>query len=247
MRTIVTAYAFLTRIPMPDTGADQARVRAAALWFPLVGLTVGAAVGLVHVGLSALVDPLVAAAVAVSVGVAITGGFHEDGLADTADGFGGGWTVERRLEIMSDSLLGTYGVLAIGCVLLVRVAAVSTLGGVEAVALIATAHLLARTAAVVVMGLARQARPGGLADRSAATGRGRLAVATAAWVLVGGVIVGPVALALVAAATVVVAVATTALAYRKIGGVTGDVLGAVEQLVEAATLVAASALVTAAA
>lgn len=246
MRTIVTAYAFLTRIPLPDTGADQTRVRAAALWFPLVGLTVGATVGLVQAGLASVTDPLVAAAVAVAVGVAITGGFHEDGLADTADGFGGGWTVERRLEIMSDSLLGTYGVLAIGCVLLIRMAAVSTLDGLDAVALVATAHLLARTAAVVVMGLARQARPGGLADRSAATGRGRLALATAAWLTAAGVIVGPTDLAVLVAATVAVSAATTTLAYRKIGGVTGDVLGAVEQLVEAATLVTASALVAAA-
>lgn len=246
MRTIVTAYAFLTRIPLPDTGADQARVRAAALWFPLVGLTVGAAVGLVHLGLTELTGPVVAAAVAVAVGVAITGGFHEDGLADTADGFGGGWTVERRLEIMGDSLLGTYGVLAIGCVLLIRVAAVSTLTGMEAVALIATAHLLARAAAVLVMGLARQARPGGLGATSAATDRLRLVVATLAWLVVGGVIVGPAQLGALTAAAVVAALATTILAYRKIGGVTGDVLGAVEQLVEAATLVTASALVTAA-
>ena len=81
-------------------------------WFPVVGAVIGLMIGMVWLGLNELVSPLTSATIAVMVGVMITGAFHEDGLADTADSLGG-YTPERRLEIMKDSRVGTFGVLAL--------------------------------------------------------------------------------------------------------------------------------------
>lgn len=236
MRSIRTAFSFLTRLPTGGHGDPG----PAVVWFPLVGLTVGAIVGLVHIALSELTEPLVAAAVAVSVGVLVTGGFHEDGLGDMADGFGGGWTVDRRLEIMRDSRLGTYGVLAITSTLVIRVAALSTLGGRRAVVLVACAHLLSRNWSILVLGFAEHVRPAGLSDASA-TGarRSTLAPAAVLWFVIAAVGLGPGRFAVMAGLGLVATGATVALSYRKIGGVTGDVLGAVEQVSETIGLVAA--------
>ena len=105
------AFQFLTRIPI-RTGYAVPHHRI-VVWFPWVGLVIGAAVGGVAAGLIELVPPVVAGACAVAIGLLITGAFHEDGLADVADAFGGGWTRDQRLEILKDSRHGTYGVAAL--------------------------------------------------------------------------------------------------------------------------------------
>ncbi|PZF79116.1 adenosylcobinamide-GDP ribazoletransferase, partial [Jiangella anatolica] len=119
------AVAFLTRLPV---GSSPAPLDRAGAWFPLVGLLVGS-VGLgVWWVADGLAGPLVAAVAAVLATVIVTGALHEDGLADTADGLWGGSTRERRLEIMRDSRLGTYGALALAGDLLLRVAVLATAG-----------------------------------------------------------------------------------------------------------------------
>ena len=116
----------------------------------------------------------VAAAVGVLVGVLVTGAFHEDGLADTADAFAGGWTVERRFEILKDPRHGTYGVAALCGSIVLRVVAVATLGPAAAFAGLVAAHTLGRGAAVAAMGAVPVARPDGLgADYARSVGRGR--------------------------------------------------------------------------
>src|SRR5690606_10536778 len=121
-------------------------------WFPIAGALIGAAVGGIAVGMSELVPPLVAGAVAVGAGVLVTGAFHEDGLADVADAFGGGWTVERRLEILKDSRHGTYGVAALATSIVVRVAcAAAILTPAALFTAFVAAHTLGRSAAVVAM------------------------------------------------------------------------------------------------
>ena len=105
---LLVAIQFLTRIPTPtvrDFDADW--TTRAARYFPLVGQMVGAICAAVFFGASQIWAPWIAALLAVAAGVVVTGGFHEDGLADTADGLGGGQTRERRLEIMKDSRVGT--------------------------------------------------------------------------------------------------------------------------------------------
>ncbi len=245
---LVTAFGFLTRLPVP---AADGSLAGAIRWFPLVGAVVGAIVGATLIGAAALVDAPLAGAVAVTAGIVVTGALHEDGLGDTADGFGGGWTVADRLEIMADPRQGTYGVAAIGSLLLIRAAALGGLAsdGWVAVVVIAAVHLQARNLAGLALAAARPARPGGLAD-VARTGvrSGRLVAAGWTVVAIGMLVLGggPLAAVAVVGTGAIAAGAVIAVAYRAIGGVTGDVLGAVEQVAEATGLVAAVAILDAA-
>lgn len=235
------AIQFLTRIPVRTTHAvDHHRVLP---WFPVVGASLGLVIGLVAAAAAEVTSPLVAAALAVAVGLLLTGAFHEDGLADIADAFGGGWTVERRLEILKDSRHGTYGVAALCTSIVVRVAAAASITSAPAlVASFVAAHTLGRSAAVVAMRTAPPATESGLgvsaatAMRPAPTALG-LVAGVAVVAALAGWWVGPFLVA-----TAVGITATVVLAVRKIGGLAGDVLGAVEQVVECLVLVVASAL-----
>lgn len=238
---LLGALQFLTRIPIRTPSATpHERV---VPWFPIAGALIGGVVGGVAAGTSELVPPLVAAAVAVAVGLLVTGAFHEDGLADVADAFGGGWTIERRLEILKDSRHGTYGVAALATSIVVRVAAAASILSPAALfASFVAAHTLGRSAAVVAMRSAPPATESGLGVSTAAAmrpvptvvglgaGVGVVAVLTGWWVVPFLVAAG--------AGTA----ATVWLAVRKIGGLAGDVLGAVEQVVECLVLVVASGL-----
>jgi adenosylcobinamide-GDP ribazoletransferase len=231
----VAAVQFLTRIPIRSgRGGELSR---AVVWFPVVGGLIGAAVGGVAAGLGEVVPMVVAAAVAVLFGIALTGAFHEDGLADTADALAGGWTRERRLEILDDPRHGSYGVAALCGSIVVRVVAVGSLGPADAFTGLVAAHSLARGVAVAAMGVVPLAKPDGLGAgyaRAVTKGRGALAglVAVAIAALATGWWAGPLAAAAVAAAALIVY-----FAVRTIGGITGDVLGAIEQLAECAVLV----------
>lgn len=237
----LAALQFLTRIPI--------RLRAAPsmvgmiAWFPLAGAVIGALAGAVGAASAEVTPPLVAGALAVTIGLLVTGAFHEDGLGDVADAFGGGTTVERRLEIMKDSRHGTYGVAAIGASILVRVAALGSLPGTAAVfAGAVAAHVMARTAAVWLMAAVPLAGHAGLgADYGRSTTGGRAGLAgllgTALTALAVGWWVAPLI-----AAGAASAVAVGLLARRKIGGISGDVLGACEQVAECACLVVVSGL-----
>ncbi|HQV56919.1 MAG TPA: adenosylcobinamide-GDP ribazoletransferase, partial [Ilumatobacteraceae bacterium] len=145
------AWQFLTRVPIRLRSAPS--LPASVTWFPIVGAVIGAMVGGVAAGMWHLVPPLLAAATAVIVGLLITGAFHEDGLADCADAFGGGWTVERRLEILKDSRHGTYGVAALGSSIILRIVALGSLPGPAMMfAAAIAAHTIGRVAAVGLAG-----------------------------------------------------------------------------------------------
>lgn len=238
---LVGAVQFLTRIPVRTTAAvEHHRVLP---WFPVVGIVLGGVVGLVAAVASELASPLVGAALAVAAGLLLTGAFHEDGLADIADAFGGGWTVERRLEILKDSRHGTYGVAALCTSIVVRVAAAASIvGGPAVIASFVAAHTLGRSAAVVAMTCAPPATESGLGVSAAASIR-RLptSVGLVAGVAVVAAVSGWWVAPFLATAAIGIA-ATVVLAVRKIGGLAGDVLGAVEQVVECSVLVVASAL-----
>ncbi len=172
----VGAAQFLTRVPIPTRAAPD--LAAAVVWFPVVGGLIGAAVGAVAAGLGEVVPVPVAAAVAVLFGIAITGAFHEDGLADTADALAGGWTREQRLEILADPRHGSYGVAALCGSIVVRVVAVASLAPAAAFAGLVAAHALGRGSAVVTMGIAPLAKADGLGagyarSRHHSSGRGR--------------------------------------------------------------------------
>lgn len=246
-----TAVGFLTRVPMGETEGVLAR---AVGWFPAVGALIGLAQGLVLVTANLLVDPLLAAVLSVAVSTLITGAFHLDGIADVADAFGGGWTREQRMAILKDSRLGTYGTATVVIVVLIEVAALATIverPALEAVVAVMAAHSVSRAAAVVTMRVARPATVDGLAAAyvaEAGPASLSLASAVAGAILVGLAMLmggGSVAVGVTVAAVVLaVAMTTTAmiiLANRKIGGITGDVLGSVQQLGALATLVVMAA------
>ena len=238
---LVGALQFLTRVPI-RTRSAVAHDRVVP-WFPVAGLLIGAAVGGIAAGASELLPPLVVGAVAVAVGLLITGAFHEDGLADVADAFGGGWTVERRLEILKDSRHGTYGVAALTTSIVVRVASAASIVAPAALfTAFVAAHCFGRSAAVVAMRLAPPATESGLGVSAASAVRPAptlvgLAGGTAAVAALAGWWTAPFV-----AAAAIGTLATVWLATRKIGGLAGDVLGAVEQVVECLVLVVASGL-----
>ena len=238
---LVGALQFLTRVPI-RTRAAIAHDRVVP-WFPIAGVLIGTVVGGAAAGLAELVPPLVVGALAVAVGLLVTGAFHEDGLADVADAFGGGWTVERRLEILKDSRHGTYGVAALSTSIVVRVAAAASIAGPAALfASFVAAHTVGRSAAVVAMRAAPPATESGLGVAAARALRpAPTLTGIAAGIAVVAVLTGWWVVAFLAAATLGIG-ATVWLAVRKIGGLAGDVLGAVEQVVECLVLVVASGL-----
>ncbi len=240
MTGLLGAIQFLTRVPIRLS--EPPELTRCVPWFPLAGGLIGLAVGGAAAGLAEFVPMAVAAAVAIVAGVLITGAFHEDGLADTADAFGGGWTRDQRLQILRDPLHGSYGVAALCGTIVVRIVCVASLAPASAFAGLVAAHTLGRSAAVSAMAAFPLATADGLGAGYAAglsrrravvgvlSGAGIAALATGWWV-------GPLA-----AAALVAAIGVGALAVRKIGGVTGDVLGAVEQVTECLVLVVVTAL-----
>lgn len=231
---ILTGFGLLTRLPLPNHTAKGAD----AGWsWPIVGLVVGligCAVGYVSVA-AGVADPL-AAVLVVGALVMVTGGLHEDGLADTADGLWGGWTRDRRLEIMRDSRIGSYGVIALVLVLLARVFAVFLVIDAWALPALIAAAVLSRGVLPAVMALVPNARHDGL---SRGVGRPSLGVAGAAGglsVVLGALCIGWGVLAAVLA-VLVVACAMALIARARIGGQTGDILGAIQVLAEVAVLV----------
>lgn len=247
----LTAVQFLTRIPVPplvDFRPDW--TARSARYFPLVGALVGLACGGVFVGASMVWSGLLAALLATTAGILITGAFHEDGLADTADGLGGGQTPERRLEIMKDSRLGTFGVLALGLGIGLKVVALSEIPVSIALAVLVAAHAGGRGAAVLAMrvlpyaGDQAQAKVKSVAEglttgeAMVALAFAALAMSTAAWVL-------PVGVAVALGAAAILAAGMALLARRLIGGWVGDTLGACEQVFEIVFLIVVGGFVAA--
>jgi adenosylcobinamide-GDP ribazoletransferase len=238
-----TATMFLTRFPVGGNNSHDGIALSATLWvFPVVGVLVGLFGAFAYyIGDVVGLPSAVSAIVAVAAMYVATGGLHEDGLADCADGFGGGSSRERKLAIMRDSRVGTYGVAAMIFSILARIAILVSLGDPATVcaALVASAAL-SRGAMGPVMAMLPAARDDGL---SAAAGRPHMGQT-----LVGGAIAFVVAwfalgfgMALLAFLVSVVAMLlVAALARKQISGQTGDVLGAAAQVVEIVALAAIS-------
>jgi adenosylcobinamide-GDP ribazoletransferase len=241
---IWTGLAFCTRLPLTHGNASSGTGLARAAWtFPLIGALVGLFAAFIYwsaAGLDLL--PFVSATLAIVAALLITGALHEDGLADTVDGFGGR-TRERKLEIMRDSRTGTYGVSALVLSFMLRAGALASLvePGLVAVALIA-AHAGGRATMPVLMLVLPRARQDGLSAEAGKPPLGSVIAAAILGMLALALCLGP-ATALVAALLVMAAVALMAwLSDQQIGGQTGDVLGAVEQVGETLILLVAAAM-----
>ena len=230
------AVQFLTRVPVPAGAAfTPARFAATPRYYPLVGALAGALCAAVYALAQASLTPAVAVLLALAAGLLVTGALHEDGLADTFDGIGGG-DRERALEIMRDSRIGTYGSLALGLVLAIKAAALLGLPPGRAAMALVVAHGLSRLSAVLVIASSRYVRARGVGKPIAdGIGAGGLAVAVLtgglllAWLAVAG---GPAAALGAAAGALLGHMVMRALVERRLGGYTGDTLGAVQQLSE---------------
>ena len=238
--TIATAV--LTRLPVGAAVAEPGAVAAAGWAFPLVGAGIGllCAVAFSVAGLLGL-PHAPAALLAVLAGIALTGAFHEDGLADTADGFGGR-TRDEKLAIMRDSRHGTFGIVAIVLSIGLRAAALGAIGDpLHAGLALLAAHSASRGVLPLTMRVLAPARPDGL---GADAGRPSVAIAATA-ALIGaaialavlGPVAGVIALLLAGGAVVLAGI----LARRQIGGYTGDVLGSFQQIGEIVMLLVAAA------
>ena len=235
------AIVFLTRIPV-GVGADPPGLSAAVPWFPLVGAAIGAAIAGVYAAAETALPATLAAALAITVGVILTGAFHLDGLADVVDAVAGGNTPERRLEILDDPRLGTFGTAAVVLQLLTQVIAIGSLAPADALPALVTAHALGRGAAVALMGVGRPAKDHGLGvDYLADLTRTQAAIGVALGLL-SAALLGWVGLSAIGAAILVVT-ALAVISHRAFGGIGGDVLGATEQLTETAVLVVAVAAI----
>jgi len=146
---IKVAFAFLTRIPINHK--PEISIQRTAIWFPLVGWVIGGATGILFYFLSQGIPALPAAAITILFSTLVTGGFHQDGLADTFDGLVGGWNTEDRLRILKDSRHGTYGVLSISLQLIIQVSLLSTLSPKVGALAIITAHTLGRLVTIYFM------------------------------------------------------------------------------------------------
>lgn len=227
------AVSFLTRIPAHDASRpfDAAGMTRAAAWFPAVGLLVGAVMGVVHALAGLALDPGPATVLALLAAVGITGGLHEDGLADVSDGMGARVDAQRRLEIFKDSRVGTYGALAVVFMVLFAYTVLVGLDDTDFLRAALVGHVLGRWSTLPQSWLIGPATPLG-SGTLVRVGAGTVAVTTlfAAAVAIG--VGGPAA----GGAALATAVLLTALggAYfrRGVGGVSGDTFGAVNKVVE---------------
>lgn len=227
------ALSFLTVIPVR---ARHGELNRAAAYFPLVGALIGALGGGVRAGGEQLFGPTPATVLALIVMVAVTGGLHQDGLADTADGLGVRNNRERRLEVMRDSSIGAFGTLALIAWALLYVSAVASLDTTQALTALIAAGALGRWAALVHARLAKPARTDGLGSAFAPP-IAALAVATVIAIAATSPN-GAAAAAIAVAAATAAAIACTAFARHAVGGRTGDTLGATVAVTEVATLLA---------
>lgn len=251
---IAGSLRFLSRVPVPVLGPLDNPARLPDLsrdaWaMPVAGAVIGLA-GAAALWLTAWLGlpPLPAAALAVTVGVAVTGALHEDGLADTADGLAAGGSAERRLAVMRDSHIGAAGAAALVLSLILRVsalAAIAELSATIAAAAFVAANAVSRAAAMAPLALLPPARTDGIAVAAGRPTAGGFTSAAAAAVvlalLIGGAETGMAAtLAGLAAAAVAVRLLLR-LMRATLGGGTGDVAGAAEQAAACAFLLAVAA------
>lgn len=246
MRGFTGAVAFLTRVPVARHPQDDVALARSVPWFPIVGGLVGLITGTLYWLAGEVLAPLPAAALAIGAQVVLTGALHEDGMADVADALGGS-TVAERQRILHDPLHGTYGVLALVVSVVVRVALVASLAPANAAGALIAAHALGRGAAITLM------RPGAGAaipgveatfTRHLAPG-GRVAgmvVSAALAAIALGMVGEPIAIPAVVGLGAAVALVAGRWGRGLLGNLSGDLLGAVEQVVEIGVLVAVAAV-----
>ena len=240
LRYFFTALGYFTRVPVPRwVGYEPHYLSAAARYFPLVGLLVGGLGALVYLAAWHVFPPGVAVLLSMAATLLVTGAFHEDGLADCCDAFGGGYTREDVLRIMHDSRIGAFGAIALMIALALKWQTLATLPPLRAAGLMIAAHAASRTGAISYLATLDYVRPEGKAKPVAQRLSG-LAFIVAALFGLPALFwpdwrFGCVALAMLA----VLRLALGRYFVRRIGGYTGDCLGFAQQIFELAIYLAA--------
>ncbi len=227
---------FLTVLPVANADGSPGE-RLGRAYFPAIGAIIGLIAGLVFAAASAVTTPLLGGAAAVAALSLLTGAIHLDGLADSADGLLARGDVARRLEVMRDPRLGSYGVTAIVVVLLLDLAAITSMSPARAIAGLVIAGALSRLATLSVVAFAPYVRASGLGVAAWDPRHRRLDLAIGALSAAIACLLdwrrALVALPVVALTALVLVV----LARRQVGGATGDVCGATAELSQLATLI----------
>lgn len=235
MKIFHTALMFYTRIPVRrniDYSPDN--LNKATRFFPLIGLIVGGIGALVFWGASFILPTVVAVILSTAATIYTTGAFHEDGFADFCDGFGGGYTKERIITIMKDSRIGTYGAAGLLLMLLTKIFTLFSIDAQQIPLIIITAHGLSRVMPVLVIFTTRYVRDdetskikpigkkGGVADLISAILFGSVMLLFFPWIYAAAIV----------PALLVITFIFRKYITRKIGGYTGDCLGALQQICE---------------
>ena len=233
----LVAVGFFTRIPVPKSiFVDQNKLNRASRYFALVGLCVGVISAITLAFFVQFLPASIAVLLSMIASVLLTGAFHEDGLADTADGFGGGWTVADKLKIMKDSRLGSYGAIALILALLLKWQLLTTLASshiIKAVATLLLAHTLSRVVAASFIFTERYVRDTEGKSKPLATKQTKSDL----WfLLTSGLIVVAFfpwsQMIILALVLLLLRLLLVHFFERQIGGYTGDTLGAVQQISE---------------
>ncbi|HYC42579.1 MAG TPA: adenosylcobinamide-GDP ribazoletransferase [Noviherbaspirillum sp.] len=241
VRLFFIAVQFFTRLPIPRwVGFEADWLHQSSRYFPAVGMVVGTVAAAVYAAAQMVWPPVVAVLLSTVAGIYLTGAFHEDGFADACDGLGGGVTKQRVLEIMTDSRIGAYGAIGIGLLLALKCATLSSLPAAAVIVSLLLGHPLSRLASTVLIWkldyVKQEGKSKPLAQRMS---NAEFAVAAVTVIAVWGAIAltGLLSWRALAAGTAATALAAWWLArkcIRRLGGYTGDCLGAIQQLSEVA-------------
>ncbi len=234
---LVFTLRFFTRLPIPGNTGHEGDLAKNAIWFPLAGLVVGLITGIVWWAGMQFFPPMVAAGLALAAGLLVTGALHEDGFADCADGLGGGFTRERALEIMRDSRIGAYGTIALIVSIGLRWAALASLAVWSGLLALLLAHAVSRAVIALPIATSRYARKEGLGTTvSSGVDQTTMLIVCAIAALIGLLLAGFAGLFAVFLAFVAGWLFLKRLEAR-LGGYTGDGLGAIQQIAEITVLI----------
>jgi adenosylcobinamide-GDP ribazoletransferase len=236
-RLVLAATAFLTRLPVRPSHSDEELGRSAR-YFPLVGAAVGGLGAAVLLAAATVLPLVVAVILSVIATVLVTGAFHEDGLADSCDGFGGGRTRDDVLRIMQDPHIGAFGVLGLALVLMLKIASLVHLPLAALSLALVCAHAFSRALCVAMMAFGEYARREGGKTRTVARGARPADAAIALVIGAAPFAFAPAAFLWAFAFMPVVSIVLYAYVRARIGGYTGDALGALQQITEAGCYVA---------
>ncbi|OPY03484.1 MAG: Cobalamin synthase [Syntrophus sp. PtaB.Bin001] len=244
MKRLLAALQFLTILPMPRRFyPDERALKGSLLFFPVVGLLIGAAVALADRGLGHLFPLWVTSVLAVILLIVASGALHIDGLADTADGFFSVRSRERILDIMKDSRTGPMGVVAIVCVVFLKIALLASVSGAWRWWVLVMMPIAGRCALLVHLALLSYARPeGGIADIFHAGCSRGYAFWALLFLFASGALMGGMPGLLAGVVACGISLFFAVFSFWKIGGFTGDTLGAACELTELGPALAVAAL-----